>query len=132
MDAVKNGCETTCPSAPAEEGVVLFGVIKGKSEVVFISPNIPVTPSLLSSFAQSGIPVENRLRFASRCLEHHCVQWSGDRCGLIDRAVPDLEKDELANPLPKCGIRATCRWFSQHGRMACAVCPEVNRKPAGA
>jgi hypothetical protein len=26
-------------------------------------------------------------------------------------------------------LRATCRWFEQHGRLACAACPEVIRRP---
>jgi hypothetical protein len=38
--------ETTCPSAPADEGAVFFGVIVRTGEVAYISPNIPVTPAL--------------------------------------------------------------------------------------
>jgi hypothetical protein len=29
------------------------------------------------------------------------------------------------SPLPKCSIRSQCRWFLQHGRDACAVCPLI-------
>jgi len=123
---------TTCPSAPPEPGAMLFGIIAGKGEVVYISPNIPLNPGLLDGFAQSGMPLENRLRFASPCLQHRCVQWTGNRCGLIDRAVEGSAPDETDATLPKCGIRSTCRWFAQHGRTACAACPEVIRKPAGA
>jgi hypothetical protein len=132
MELAEQIRETTCPSAPPDTGAVLLGVIAGKGEVVYITPSMPVTSSLLESFSQNGIPVENRLRFASPCIRHQCVQWSGDRCGLIDRAVLTAEKDEDRSALPKCGIRSTCRWFAQHGKNACAVCPEVVRKPAGA
>jgi hypothetical protein len=131
MDVSKQNRETTCPSAPADTSAVLFGIIAGKGEVVYISPNIPVTPSLLNTFSQGGIPVENRLRFASRCVERDCVQWSGDRCGLIDRAVESPGTDQGTDAPPKCGIRSNCRWFAQHGKTACGVCPEVVRKPAG-
>jgi hypothetical protein len=132
MDAHTANRETTCPSAPADEGAVFFGVIVRTGEVAYISPNVPVTSALLDAFHTSGIQAENRLRFASRCMEQSCVHWSVDRCGLIDRAVPLLGKPDLTEALPNCGIRGTCRWFSQHGRKACAACPEVVRMPASA
>ncbi|SES32009.1 hypothetical protein [Actinokineospora terrae] len=32
--------------------------------------------------------------------------------------------------LPHCGIRDTCRWWSQEGPTACAVCPQVRTRAA--
>jgi hypothetical protein len=29
------------------------------------------------------------------------------------------------DPLPRCSIRANCRWFDQQGADACRVCPFV-------
>ncbi len=62
------------------------------------------------------------------------MQWKSDgeagRCGLIDHALEALAITEGPASLPHCGIRHTCRWFSQHGRQACAACPEVIRWPA--
>jgi hypothetical protein len=64
-------------------------------------------------------------------MEHRCMQWAGNRCGLIDRVVEHFGPGADEDPLPKCGIRSTCRRFAQQGRAACESCPEVIRKPAG-
>jgi len=122
----------TCPSAPPEPGSVLLGIVSAKGEVAYLTPNIPVTQEMVDTFAKNGVPLENRLRFAGPCMEHHCVQWTGTRCGLIDRVVAHFGEGDGTGPLPKCGIRSTCRWFAQHGRAACSSCPEVVRKPAEA
>jgi hypothetical protein len=121
----------TCPSAPPEPGSVLLGIVAAKGEIAYVTPNIPTTQTLLDSFASNGIAPENRLRFAGPCMGRKCVQWAGARCGLIDRVVAHFDEADVTRPLPKCGIRSTCRWFAQHGRTACASCPEVIRKPAG-
>jgi hypothetical protein len=47
--------EATCPSAPADEGAVFFGVIVRTGEVAYVSPNLPVTPALVDTFFTSGI-----------------------------------------------------------------------------
>jgi hypothetical protein len=119
----------TCPSAPPEPGSVLLGIVAAKGQLAFITPNIPVTQEMVDTFEKNDVPLENRLRFAGPCMGHHCVQWAGTRCGLIDRVVAHFGEGDLEGPLPKCGIRSTCRWFAQHGRAACSSCPEVVRKP---
>src|SRR5271168_996642 len=123
----------TCPSAPAEPGSALFGVIAAKGQVAYITPNVPVTQELLAILGQGGVPVENRLRFSGACMEHRCVQWHGEagagRCGLIDQALDVFGIESGAETLPQCGIRHTCRWFAQHNRKACSACPEVIRRP---
>jgi hypothetical protein len=125
------GSQFTCPSAPPEPGSVLLGIVAAKGEIAYITPNIPVTQEMLDTFEKNGVPPENRLRFAGPCMGHRCVQWVGTRCGLIDRVVDHFGDRESTGPLPKCGIRSTCRWFAQHGRAACSSCPEVVRKPEG-
>jgi hypothetical protein len=74
------------------------------------------------------------MRFGCDCAEQGCVQWKGEdgagRCGLIDHALEALKVEVGPDHLPRCGIRATCRWFAQHDRKACAVCPQVIRRPA--
>jgi len=128
-------CAKTCPSAPPEPGSVLLGVVAGKGQLAYLKPNPPVTPELLVSLTQQGVPIENRIRFAGPCMEHHCVQWQGaagtGRCGLIDHAIDVLAIQSGAETLPHCGIRDTCRWFAQHRREACAACPEIIRRPSG-
>ena len=130
MSTQPKGC-LTCPSAPPDADSVLLGIVAAPGQIVYITPNPPVTPQLLDTFERQGIPPENRLRFAGPCMEHNCVQWAGSRCGLIDRVVDHFGERDSAE-LPKCGIRNTCRWFAQHGRNACTSCPEVVRKPAEA
>ena len=129
-----DGRSATCPSAPPEPGSALLGVVTGPGQVAYINPPIPATEEMLDSFARSGIPIENRMRFSGRCMEHRCVQWAGGpgagRCGLIDHALVELSITEGAETLPHCSIRATCRWFAQHKRAACAACPEIIRRPS--
>ena len=122
----------TCPSGPAEPGSVILGVVSGNGQVAYLSPNIPVTRRMLQSLQSTEVPVENRMRFACSCLKARCVQWKqteqSGRCGLIDHAVKTLDVTTGPDALPHCGIRHTCRWFAQHGRVACGACPEVIRR----
>lgn len=125
----------TCPSGPAAPGAMILGVVAGKGQVAYLSPNIPVTERILRSLQSEGVPVENRMRFACSCLERRCIQWkeseASGRCDLIDHAVKVLEVAVGPDILPHCGIRHTCRWFAQQGRVACGVCPKVVRQSAG-
>lgn len=109
----------TCPSAPAEIGSVLLGVVAERGQVAYLSPNVPVTPTLLDSLEASSVPLDNRLRFAGPCIAHRCIQWKGgegtDHCGLIEHAVKTFERTEGPDTLPQCGIRATCRWIEPNG-----------------
>jgi hypothetical protein len=122
----------SCPSAEPEPGSILLGVMVKPSIVAYIVPASQVTTEALESLRESGVDVENRLRFAGPCVEHQCVQWTGARCGLIDNAVATQDEAISVALLPKCSIRSSCRWFSQHGRSACAVCPDIIRKPSAA
>lgn len=126
----------TCPSAPAEPGSAVLGVVVAPGQVAYLAPSIPVTPELLEGLKAKGVPVENRMRFSCACQEHRCKQWTGGageggRCGLVERAVEALAIVEEPNDLPNCGIRSTCRWFAQHQRKACAACPEIIRRAPG-
>ena len=124
----------TCPSAPPEPGSFLLGVVTGPGQVAYLNPHVPVTLELLESLGRDGVAIENRMRFGCGCAEQKCVQWRGEagagRCGLIDHAIEALAVEMGPDTLPHCGIRHTCRWFAQHDRRACAVCPEIIRKPA--
>jgi hypothetical protein len=124
----------TCPSAPPEPGSALLGVVTGPRQIAYLRPAVPVTQKMLDGLAENGIPIENRFRFSGTCMEQRCVQWKGGegdgRCGLIDHALQELNITEGATELPHCAIRATCRWFAQRGRTACAACPNILRRPA--
>jgi hypothetical protein len=131
--ATRTSATKTCPSAPAEPGSVLLGIVVRPGEVAYLSPAIPATAEFLEQLTRSGIPIENRMRFPGTCMEHRCAQWKdgsgGGRCGLADRAIAALSISTGLENLPKCGIRSTWRWFAQHQAKACAACPEVIRRP---
>jgi len=116
-------------------GSVVLGIVIAPGQVAYLTPSVAVTEDLLGSLRESGIPIENRMRFACACREHQCRQWVNNsaengRCGLVDRAVEALAiGDEPAN-LPNCGIRSHCRWFAQRQRKACLACPEILRQTA--
>jgi hypothetical protein len=98
--------------------------------LAYISPKIPLTRALLDELRNSGIPIENRIRFSGPCLGKGCAQWTGHRCGLVDTIVSaPVASFEAENQLPKCDIRSTCRWYMQHQRAACEQCTVVVHQP---
>ena len=119
--------ESLCPSARGEEGAILLGLVAADGRVAYLRPELPIDAQFVRE-ARRGRAPEKRFRFAAPCVEGGCAQWTGERCGLIDRVL--TSRDGLAAaaeqpPLPRCAIRARCRWFGQEGRTACAVCPLV-------
>lgn len=92
---------------------------------------ITVDQGFLDAAAEAG-PVEARMRFSGRCQTGNCAQWTGSRCGVIDRALRHIEAalPQLAAPpqtlaLPPCTIRQDCRWFDQVGPKACGTCAYI-------
>lgn len=87
--------------------------------------------------AHEGRSPEARFRFADRCVEGVCRQWTCSRCGVVDRvageaaAVTDSALAVTGSPLC-CGIRPRCRWFAQSGVAACALCDFVVTEAARA
>lgn len=123
--------QRTCPSSPAAPGAVLLGIAGPSGRIGYLTPPIRVDESLLEDLRADG-PPEQRMRFADRCQTSACIHWSGSACSLVDRVIqsaeaavdetPDADGDDA---LPMCSIRASCRWFAQRSRAACAVCPLV-------
>ena len=117
-----------CPSARCEGGAILLGIVGNDGVVGYLSPLIKVDEAFVRK-ARKGRKPEERFRFSQPCIESGCGQWTGSRCGLIDRALQAADQAEVAvtpgGALPKCTIRPRCRWFAQLGRRACAVCPLV-------
>ena len=111
-----------CPSARCEEDAFLLGVVQEDGTVAFLSDRIKVDRFFVE-LARQGRTPEKRFRFADTCMKAGCQQWTGSRCGVIDRLVTD--NPEFEGALPKCAIRSECRWHMQHGTRACAICPLV-------
>jgi hypothetical protein len=138
--------ERLCPSARCEDGALLLGIVAADGVIGYLTPPLMIDHVFVQR-AQRGRSPERRFRFAQPCITQGCAQWTGDRCGLIDRALQvaaqqrimadaqpatrsaQSTSDMLNTPrdsyIPRCGIRARCRWFAQDGLDACGVCPLV-------
>ena len=131
-DETTHNNDRMCPSARCEEGAVLLGIVGGDGIVGYVRPLITLDKEFVRR-AHEGRQPEKRFRFSQPCIEHRCRQWTGSRCGVIDRALQAKEEadipDAWGDSLPKCTIRPQCRWFAQVGRKACAVCPLVISEP---
>ncbi|HMO72356.1 MAG TPA: hypothetical protein PKC84_12085, partial [Paracoccaceae bacterium] len=110
----------TCPSAPAEPGALLLGVVGSAGRVVPLRTAMAVDAGFVATAPAAG-PPEARMRFASPCREGGCAQWTGERCGVIAKVLDHLRPTEPA-ALPPCLIRAPCRWFAERAAAACGVC----------
>lgn len=120
------GTDRTCPSARCAPGATLLG-IKGKDgRVTNFRTAMPIDDAFVKKAKAVG-PPEQRMRFASPCQTNGCSQWTGDRCGVIDRVLGHLDVNNitLRSDLPPCPIRSTCRWHSQTGARACYACEMV-------
>jgi hypothetical protein len=111
-----------CPSARCEKDAFLLGVIQEAGAVAFLSQRMKVDQFFVE-LAHQGRTPEKRFRFAGTCMKAGCQQWTGSRCGVIDRLITD--NPEFHGALPACPIRSDCRWHKQHGARACAICPQV-------
>jgi hypothetical protein len=119
-----------CPSARAEAGNLLYGrVVDGQVER--LGTPLPVTDAFVEAVGANG-PAERRFRFAGTCQEGLCAQWTGTGCGVIERVLSDMAVPAGEASLPRCVLRAGCRWYAQEGGGACAACSTVvtdRRKP---
>ena len=114
-----------CPSAqPDMSGARIVGVVGGSPDsagVAYVSESIPVTEGLLASTAP--LKATELFRIAGDCEEVACRHFEAGRCKLATRIVNILPA--VVNTLPRCTIRATCRWYAQEGKDACYRCPQV-------
>jgi hypothetical protein len=113
----------TCPSSRCQAGATLLGVVGPNGKVIYRTEPTQLDQEFVETALQGRSP-ERRFRFASRCVQSGCKQWTAGKCGIIEsvlRASPAQDQDIL----PQCSIRSTCRWFYQRGAAACAVCPDV-------
>jgi hypothetical protein len=116
----------TCPSAPAEVGARVLS-IRGRDGVAqYVASELRVTPDFLE--ALSAVPnVDGRFRFASACISSACAQWQDGRCSVPSKSAATDVEPAGATDLPRCAIRASCRWFAQEGRAVCMTCPLITR-----
>lgn len=109
-----------CPSAqPGMQGAAVHGVVDAASrKILYLDAPVPVTDDLLASTAPL-LPTEV-LRFSAACQGSGCGHYTGSACSLVSRLVQILPAERV--DLPRCSIRATCRWFFQERHEACRRC----------
>ncbi|CCV14212.1 hypothetical protein [Mesorhizobium sp. STM 4661] len=120
------GGEKSCPSARAEPGALLIGVVGADGIVQPIPTRLEIDAEFVEQASKAGAP-EARFRFAGRCVEGKCKQWTGNSCGVIEKVLTGMTEQMVApaENLPRCVIRGTCRWYSQRGADACRACVYV-------
>ncbi|HEV2504223.1 MAG TPA: hypothetical protein VGV39_14190 [Mesorhizobium sp.] len=117
------GAQKSCPSAPAEAGALLIGVVGSDGIVQPIPTRLEIDSDFIARASKAGAP-EARFRFAGRCVEGKCRQWTGNSCGVIEKVLAGMT-DQAIDPaagLPRCSIRGSCRWYAQRGGDACRAC----------
>jgi hypothetical protein len=115
----------TCPSATCAPGATLLGTLGRDGRMHPVRTEMRVDAAFVAEASRIG-PPEARMRFAGRCHEGGCAQWTGSRCGVIDRVMQHLGAAAgEAQPLQPCVIRASCRWYAQTGAAACTGCSYV-------
>ncbi|MFL5338447.1 MAG: hypothetical protein ACJ8H8_36130 [Geminicoccaceae bacterium] len=112
-----------CPSGKCEPGAKLLGLVQQDGTIGYLGDPLEIDAEFVDRANQGRTP-ERRFRFVNPCAECGCRQWTGTRCGVIDRTLEELAGDETQS-LPRCGIRPHCRWFRQNGADACRVCSLV-------
>lgn len=119
--------QAICPSVSGDTpDCSIIGFIGHTGHVAPIPTPVPVTPAIRSTL---GAQPERQFRFAAPCITAACMQWKGNRCGLIGEMQGNLN-NEPARPIVRCGIRANCVWFRDSGLEACQVCPSVTYNPS--
>lgn len=119
-----NSDKKLCPSYTCKDGAVLLGVVMRDGRVAFSADRIVVNEEFVE-IARAGRTPEKRFRFGGQCIEGGCNQWTGKRCGVIDKVIETASGSAETSDLPECSVRSECRWFYQSGADACAVCPDV-------
>lgn len=118
--------ERTCPSGRCAPGSTLLGIRGPGGDLIYTPSMPPLDDELAAQFAESG--GTGAYRFAETCVTTRCLHWDGASCVLATALIHGAREEDAADAaLPRCAIRATCRWFFQEGRDACAVCPRVLR-----
>src|SRR5688572_18240761 len=118
-----------CPSSRCEEGAALIGLVTTTGSIAFVGKPIRVTSEIRKALLQAsaGRP-EQKYRFTRTCIASRCENWSqeSESCDIGSMVAESAHALELTvhayKPLPECGIRSSCRWYSQEGPAVCIPC----------
>ncbi len=116
----------SCPSARAEAGAELIGIVGPDGKVQAVQTPMMVDEDFIARASRHGSP-EARFRFSNTCVEGRCSQWTGQSCGVVEKVLSAMTQQgiDAAEAPPRCGIRGTCRWYHQRGADACRACIHV-------
>jgi hypothetical protein len=112
-------------------GARVFGVRRAGPDgarTAYLDRPVEATAEVLA-LAGPVVPTQV-LRLAATCEESRCSHFDGTDCRLASQIVQLLPP--VVAVLPRCAIRADCRWFAQEGRAACLRCPQVVTEMADA
>lgn len=115
----------SCPSAqPDMPEARVFGVVLGdvsEPRVAYLEKGVAVTPEMLEKAGE--VSPTRVLRFAGTCANSACGQFKNGGCRLGKDILQGLKP--VADRIPACTIRATCRWFAENGPDICLRCARV-------
>lgn len=118
-----------CPSAqPDMPGAQVLGVVRrtpAGPRLSYVAGAAPVTDALRGQLQQAAGATSPMtvVRFAAQCQTSQCRHYDGAACSLASRIVELLPP--VAEALPACAIRRTCRWRAEQGPSICLTCPQV-------
>jgi hypothetical protein len=122
---MSNPQKIICPSSRCKEGAQLIGVRQDDGSVAILPQPLPVDRDFIENAKRIDEAPEQRFRFANKCVEGGCVQWTGKSCRIAEEIVLHLDEISPAKNLRPCFIRPQCRWFMQSGANACQMCKYV-------
>lgn len=64
-------------------------------------------------------------RYVGPCMKYSCSNWVDSGCAIARFISTVQTENKPATSVIDCEIRPSCRWFSQEGPSACAMCPYV-------
>lgn len=115
--------DLSCPSARAEVGAGLIGIVQSDGKIGLLGEVWPVSSQFLNNGGNENGPLEARFRFTGPCQQSQCAQWSSGRCSIADKAADLAARAQFHGvSLPDCAIRGSCRWFRQNGPISCHGC----------
>ena len=82
----------SCPSSIMKDGAILLGIVNQENEVNFISNPIKINEAFVQSAKEVDKAAEKRFRFSNKCAQSGCRQWTGSRCGVIDKVLTTIEE----------------------------------------
>ena len=121
------GDKILCPSVAeiSEETVAFAAIVPSRSGNPVVGYfNNPVSSEVASSLlANVNVEAGQIFRLAAPCAEDKCKNFGNGSCQLSTRIVESFSSNAVH--VPPCSIRASCRWWREHGSDICRKCAAV-------